>query len=107
VQDEDPQATLAQVLSTGRGQATVAAEMLSLAAMTPFLVGTACKSRMARLCPAWGGAPAARQSRQPLGVGQPQHAALALAAPLLHPACTCRLPVAGIGSEHHSSLRAG
>ncbi|PRW39343.1 transient receptor potential channel [Chlorella sorokiniana] len=37
-QDEDERASLAQLLATGRGQATVAAEVVALLAMVPFLL---------------------------------------------------------------------
>jgi hypothetical protein len=38
LQDENPKASLAQVLATDRGRATVAAELAALASMVPFLV---------------------------------------------------------------------
>ncbi|EFN52792.1 expressed protein [Chlorella variabilis] len=37
-QDEDPDASLAQVLETGRGRATVAAELVALLSMVPFMM---------------------------------------------------------------------
>ena len=38
VQDEDDTSSLSELLRTGRGRATVAAELLALMAMSPFLV---------------------------------------------------------------------
>ena len=38
VQDEDDTSSLSELLGTGRGRATVAAELLALMAMSPFLV---------------------------------------------------------------------
>lgn len=39
VQDEDEDASLADLLATPRGQATVASELVALVAILPFLVG--------------------------------------------------------------------
>lgn len=51
-QDEDPDASLAQVLETGRGRATVAAELVALLSMVPFMVGP---PRLAAACVASAG----------------------------------------------------